>query len=63
MVKIESHKNWNLGSNLRFSEVIAFVMLYKKMHAFHGGSDFRLNDIPVIKLSSVSQCLMSVFFL
>ena len=47
-VKIESHKIWDLGSSLCFSEVIliSFVMLNNKkrhleqeMHETHGGSD------------------------
>ena len=69
--KIESLKNWNLGSSLRFSEVISLGMLniekshfvIKKMHAFHGRLDFRLNDSPGIKLLSLSECLVFVFFL
>ena len=30
------------------------------MHEIHGGSDFKLNDDPGIKLTSAGQCLMFV---
>ena len=33
------------------------------MHAFHGGLDFRLIDNPGIKLLSLSEFLVFVFFL
>ena len=33
----------------------------KNVHEIHARSDFRLNNNPCIKLSSVGQCLMFVF--
>ena len=70
-VRIESHKIWNLGSSLCFSEVmlISFVMPNNtkkrhsecEMHEVHYGSDLRLYDGYGISFPSVGQRLMFVF--